>query len=43
MKKDKKSVSQKIKFVLPSKIGNVVSNIEVQDKLVLQTIEEFLK
>lgn len=43
MKKDKKSVSQKIKFVLPLKIGKVVSNIEVQDKTVLQTIEEILK
>jgi len=43
MKKDKKSVSNKIKFVLPTKIGNVISNVEVPDKLVLQTIEEILK
>ena len=43
MKKDKKSVSNKIKFVLPTKIGKVVSNVEVSDKLVLQTIKEVLK
>jgi 3-dehydroquinate synthetase len=43
MKKDKKSVSNKIKFVLPTKIGKVISNIEVSDKLVLQTMKEVLK
>lgn len=43
MKKDKKSVSKKIKFVLPKKIGNVVSKQEVSDETVLKTLKEFFK
>ena len=43
MKKDKKNVSKKIKFVLPKKIGMVVSKQEVSDKIVLKTLKEFFK
>lgn len=43
MKKDKKSVSKKIKFVLPKTIGAVCPKMEVGDKIVLETIEEILQ
>ncbi|MFA7074876.1 MAG: 3-dehydroquinate synthase [Endomicrobiaceae bacterium] len=43
MKKDKKSVSQIIKFVLPKKIGEICSGIEADDKIILKTIEEISK
>jgi 3-dehydroquinate synthetase len=42
MQKDKKSVSKKIKFVLPSKIGRITARIEVDDKIVLSAIKECL-
>lgn len=43
MKKDKKSVSKKIRFVLPKKIGEAVSGIEVDDKTILKAIKDFIK
>ena len=43
MKKDKKNVSKKIKFVLAKKIGTVVSKQEVEEKMVLKTLKEFFK
>ncbi|MDD5021328.1 MAG: 3-dehydroquinate synthase [Endomicrobiaceae bacterium] len=43
MKRDKKSISNKIKFVLPKKIGNIKSKIEVDDKTVLNLLKEVLK
>lgn len=43
MKKDKKNISKKIKFVLPKKIGKVVSKQEVDDRIVLKTLKEFFK
>ncbi len=43
MQNDKKSVSKKIKFVLPKKIGQIFSRIEVDDKIVLSAIKEMLK
>lgn len=43
MKKDKKSVSKKIRFVLPEKIGKAVSGIEIDDKIILETIKDFIK
>jgi len=43
MKKDKKNVSKKIKFVLPKNIGTVVSRQEVDEKTVLKTLKEFFK
>ena len=43
MKKDKKSVSGKIRFVLPKKIGKGVSGIEADNKIILNTIKDFLK
>ncbi|MDD3053058.1 MAG: 3-dehydroquinate synthase [Endomicrobiaceae bacterium] len=43
MKKDKKSVSQIIKFVLPRKIGQICSRIEVNDQIILKAIEEISK
>ena len=43
MKKDKKNISTKIKFVLPKKIGKVVSKQEVAEQTVLKTLKEFFK
>jgi len=43
MKKDKKSVSRIIRFVLPKKIGQICSGIEVDDKIILKTIGEISK
>ena len=43
MKKDKKSVSGKIRFVLPKKIGQGISGIEIDNKIILNTIKDFLK
>ena len=43
MKKDKKSISKKIRFVLPQKIGKAVTGIEIKDSIILKTIEEFIK
>lgn len=43
MKRDKKSISNKIKFVLPQKIGLIKSQIEVDDKTVLNLLKEVLK
>ncbi len=43
MKKDKKSVSQNIRFVLPKEIGKAKFGEEVKDLIVLKTIKEFLK
>ena len=43
MKKDKKNISKKIKFVLPKQIGKVVSKQEVSDETVLKTLKEFFK
>ncbi len=43
MKKDKKSVSKKIRFVLPKKIGEAVSGIEIDNKVILKTIKDFVK
>ena len=43
MKKDKKSISKKIRLVLPREIGKAVSGIEVDDKIILKTIKDFLK
>ena len=43
MKRDKKSISNKIKFVLPKKIGCIKSKIEVDDKTVLNLLKEVLK
>lgn len=43
MKKDKKSVSKKIRFVLPKEIGKAVSGVEVDDKIILKTIKDFIK
>ena len=43
MKKDKKSVSGKIRFVLPEKICKAVTGIEIDNKIILNTIKDFLK
>ena len=43
MKKDKKSVSKKIRFVLPKKIGEAVSGIEIDNNIILKTIKDFIK
>ncbi len=43
MKKDKKSVSKKIRFVLPKKIGKAVTGKEIEDSIILKTIEDFIK
>ena len=43
MKKDKKSVSKKIRFVLPKKIGVAKSGIELDDGIILNTIKDFIK
>lgn len=43
MKRDKKSISKKIKFVLPQRIGSIKSQIEVDDKTVLNLLKEVLK
>ena len=43
MKKDKKSVSKKIRFVLAKTIGKADSGIEVDDKIILKTIKDFIK
>jgi len=43
MKKDKKSVSKKIRFVLPKQIGEAVSGMEVDDKIILKEIKDFIK
>ena len=43
MKKDKKSVSKKIRFVLAKTIGKAKSGIEVDDKIILKTIKDFIK
>ncbi len=43
MKKDKKSISKTIRFVLPKQTGKAVFGIEVKDSIILKTIEEFLK
>ena len=43
MKKDKKSVSKKIRFVLPKEIGKAISGVEVDDKIILKTIKDFIK
>ena len=43
MKKDKKSVSKKIRFVLPKKIGKAVSGIELDNNIILNTIKDFIK
>ena len=43
MKKDKKSVSGKIRFVLPKKIGKAETGIEIDNKIILNTIKDFLK
>ena len=43
MKKDKKSVSKTIRFVLPQKIGKAVSHIEVDDKIILEVIRDFIR
>ena len=43
MKKDKKSVSGKIRFVLPEKIGKAKTGIEIDNKIILNTIKDFLK
>ena len=43
MKKDKKSVSGKIRFVLPKKIGKAVTGMEIDNKIILNTIKDFLK
>lgn len=43
MKKDKKSVSKKIRFVLAKTIGKANSGIEVDDKIILKTIKDFIK
>jgi len=42
MKRDKKSVSNKIKFVLPEKIGKIKAKIEVDDKIVINLIKDVL-
>jgi len=43
MKRDKKSVSDKIKFVLPKQIGLIKPKMEVDDKAVLNLLKEVLK
>jgi len=43
MKKDKKSVSKKIRFVLPEKIGKAVSGVEIDNKIILKTIKDYIK
>lgn len=43
MKRDKKSVSDKIKFVLPKQIGLIRPKMEVDDKAVLNLLKEVLK
>ena len=43
MKKDKKSVSGKIRFVLPEKIGKAKTGVEIDNKIILNTIKDFLK
>ena len=43
MKKDKKSISKKIRFVLPKKIGFAKSGMEVDNKIILETIKDFIK
>ena len=43
MKKDKKSISKKIRFVLPKKIGEAVSGIEIDDRIILNIIKDFIK
>lgn len=43
MKKDKKSISKKIRFVLPQKVGKAVAGMEIKDSIILKTIEEFIK
>ena len=43
MKKDKKSVSNTIRFVLPQKIGKAVSHIEIDNEIILDTIKDFIK
>ncbi|MDD4166304.1 MAG: hypothetical protein PHN29_04685 [Endomicrobiaceae bacterium] len=43
MKRDKKSISDKIKFVLPKQIGQIKSKMGVEDKAVLNLLKEVLK
>ncbi|MBR4632774.1 MAG: 3-dehydroquinate synthase [Elusimicrobia bacterium] len=43
MKKDKKSVSKKIRFVLPEKIGKARTGMEIDDNIILNTIKDFIK
>ena len=43
MKRDKRSVSDKIKFVLPKQIGLIKPKMEVDDKAVLNLLKEVLK
>lgn len=43
MKKDKKSVSKNIRFVLPQKIGKAIPNMEIDDKIILEVIKDFIK
>ncbi len=43
MKKDKKSVSKTVRFVLPKHTGKAVFGVEIKDNIILKTIEAFLK
>lgn len=43
MKKDKKSVSKTVRFVLPKQTGKAVFGIEIKDEIILKTTEDFLK
>lgn len=43
MKKDKKSISKTVRFVLPKQTGKAVFGVEIKDSIILKTIEDFLK
>ncbi|MBQ3834277.1 MAG: 3-dehydroquinate synthase [Elusimicrobia bacterium] len=43
MKKDKKSISKTVRFVLPKQTGKAVFGVEIKDNIILKTIEDFLK
>ena len=43
MKKDKKSISKTVRFVLSKQTGKAVFGVEIKDNIILKTIEDFLK
>ena len=43
MKKDKKSISKTVRFVLAKQTGKAVFGVEIKDAVILKTIEDFLK